>query len=701
MVRRPVGRAVGKEAGGAWSFTRVRAFQLSRSRLAAAVGLQAWMTVEGPRDWRDRQVSATEAVSAIRPGDQVFIGSACATPHSLVEALEQAKRPGVTLVHFLTSRVAASDPPQTSAIGIACFTSGATSSACANRVIAWSICRSRSLTSPACLRERQIPLDVAMVQVAPPGPDDTCSLGISVDVTRAAALAARTVIAEVNTAMPRTAGDSWIPLDRIASFVSVDTPIVEYLHESADEVAEQIARYVARLIDDRSTLQVGLGRVPNQMLARLTNRRGLAIHSDVITEPIVDLVAAGVVTGPVTTSWAMGTRRLYDLVENDPRFAFHPIEYVCDPTVIASRERMVSVTQAFTIDLTGQVSTETVDGALYGGVSTGPAFHRGALASPGGMAIVCLASRTPAGRSAVVLDLAPGEAVAIPRADVHWVITEYGTAYLFGRSLAERAVALIEISHPDFRRELLDAAIERGLVGPKQQLRSRTAYPVAAVRDVRLRDGPGGAPAPDAHQRHRRDARALLPAQRGGCRNPVLAKADLAHRLGRAVPMQCQLRPGDGFRRRGRPAGARAHRRRQLLLPQPRKRPSRGGLHGRSGLAERGPRDDPTFGPRRVRSSARRARPDGGRAPRQFAHDARLRTRRALAQREDVRWGGRADDAPLNRSMVALAAERHLLFQPTKQLRPRRPSADTRDGVLGARGARRSVRPLAAARATS
>jgi acyl-CoA hydrolase len=225
------------------------------------------------------------------------------------------------------------------------------------------------------------------------------------------------------------------------------------------------------------------------MLAHLTNRRDLAIHSDVITEPIVDLVAAGVVTGPVATSWAMGSRRLYDLVDDDPRFAFHPIEYICDPAVIASKERMVSVTQAFTIDLTGQVCTESRDGALYGGVATGPAFHRGALASPGGMAIVCLASRTPAGRSAICLDLGPDEAVAIPRADVHWVITEYGTAYLFGRSLAERAVALIEIAHPDVRKELLDGAIERGLVAAGQQLRSRTAYPVEEVRDVRLRDG--------------------------------------------------------------------------------------------------------------------------------------------------------------------------------------------------------------------
>jgi acyl-CoA hydrolase/RimJ/RimL family protein N-acetyltransferase len=444
-------------------------------------------------DWRDRQVSAAEAVSVVRSGDRVFVGSACATPRALVEALEQLNRPGVVLVHFLTDGVGRGDPPVTSYRHRVFYVGSDVLALRGVRVL-----RDAGLIEyvplslgdvPQLFEHGQMPLDVAMVQVAPPEPDGTCSLGISVDVTKAAALAARTVIAEVNPAMPRTAGDSRIPVDQIASFVPVQTPVVEYIHDPVGEVGGQIARYVARLIDDRSTLQVGLGRVPNEMLARLSNRHDLAIHSDVITEPIVDLVAAGVLTGRVATSWAMGSRRLYDLVDDNPRFTFHPIEYICDPAVIARTERMVSVTQAFTIDLTGQVCTESLDGVLYGGVSTGPAFHRGALASPGGMAIVCLASRTPAGRSAICLDLGPDEAVTIPRADVHWVITEFGTAYLFGRSLAERAVALIEIAHPDVRKELLAAAIERGLVGRKQQLRSRTAYPVAEVRDVRLRDG--------------------------------------------------------------------------------------------------------------------------------------------------------------------------------------------------------------------
>jgi acyl-CoA hydrolase/RimJ/RimL family protein N-acetyltransferase len=451
------------------------------------------MKVKEAVDWRDREVSAADAVSVVRPGDRVFVGSACATPRTLVEALEQEPRPGVVLVHFLIELDKPVDAPATHYRHHVFFAGRDVRALHDVRRLRESGLVGYAPLSlgdvPQLFRNGQIPLDVAMVQVAPPDADGTCSLGVSVDITKAAALAARTVIAEVNPAMPKTAGDSRMNVDRIAKFVTVDTPVIEYLHEPVGDVAEQIARYVARMIDDRSTLQVGLGRVPNAMLSYLDNRRDLAIHSDVITEPVVDLVASGTVTGPVTTSWAMGTRRLYDLVDDDPRFAFHPIDHVCDPGVIASCERMVSVTQAFRVDLTGQVSMETLDGQLYGGVSTAPAFHRGALGSDGGLAVICLASRTPAGRSAITVELEPGEAVTIPRADVHWVVTEYGTAYLFGRSLAERAVALIEIAHPDERERLLAGAVERGLVGPRQELHSRVAYPVDQVRDVRLRDG--------------------------------------------------------------------------------------------------------------------------------------------------------------------------------------------------------------------
>jgi acyl-CoA hydrolase/RimJ/RimL family protein N-acetyltransferase len=350
---------------------------------------------------------------------------------------------------------------------------------------------------PRLLASGRLAFDVALVQASPPDDDGACSLGVSVDVTRAAVLSARRVIAEINPNMPRTGPQSEIPVDRFDQIVIADDPVIEYLHEPLGPAAERIARYVARIIDDGATLQIGLGRVPNEMLRFLGGHQHLGVHSDVITEPLVDLIERGVVTGArkslhrgqVVASMAMGTRRLYDLIDGDPRFAFFPIEYVCDPAVIAANAAMVSVTQAFAIDLTGQVCADTRNDALYGGVATQPDFHRGAIRSSGGKAIICLASTTPDGRSAIRPTLGPREAVAIPRAEVHYVVTEYGTAYLFGHSLAERAVALIEVAHPDHRETLLAAAIEAGLVPHPRRLRSRSAYPVEEVRDADLRDG--------------------------------------------------------------------------------------------------------------------------------------------------------------------------------------------------------------------
>jgi GNAT superfamily N-acetyltransferase len=268
-------------------------------------------------------------------------------------------------------------------------------------------------------------------------------------------------------------------------------------HDPLGPAAQQIARRVARIIPDGATLQIGLGRVPNEMLRFLGERRDLGIHSDVITEPLVDLVERGVVTGrrkslhrhQVVTSMAMGTRRLYDLIDGHPGFALFPIEYVCDPSVIARNTAMVSVTQAFAIDLTGQVCADVSGGVVYGGVATQPDFHRGAIRSPGRKAIICLVSTTRDGESAIRPALLSAESVEIPRAEIHYVVTEYGTAYLFGRSLRERALALIEIAHPDHRQSLLGAAAKSGLLSAGQQVHSRTAYPVEEVTDSRLRDG--------------------------------------------------------------------------------------------------------------------------------------------------------------------------------------------------------------------
>jgi acyl-CoA hydrolase/RimJ/RimL family protein N-acetyltransferase len=450
-------------------------------------------------EWRGRAVTPEQAVQAIRPGDRVFVGSACATPRGLLRALEALPSPpaGVQLVHFLTDGAAGEmDGRPRSSFRHRVFYVGRDmrSLAAAERVEYVPI----SLAEvPRLLETGRLAFDVALIQASPPNGDGMCSLGVSVDVTRAAALSARTVIAEITPHMPRTGPESEIPIDRIDHVVPVDVPVIEYVHEPLGPAAERIARYVARIIDDGATLQIGLGRVPNEMLRFLGERRDLGIHSDVITEPLVDLVERGVVTGArkrlhpgqVVASMAMGTRRLYDLIDGDPRFAFFPIEYVCDPAVIAANAAMVSVTQAFAIDLTGQVCADARDGAIYGGVATQPDFHRGAIRSPGGKAIICLASTTSDGDSAIRPALITSEAVAIPRAEVHYVVTEYGTAYLFGRSLTERAVALIEIAHPDHRERLLAAGVEAGLLPRGQTVRSRRAYPVEEVRAAELRDG--------------------------------------------------------------------------------------------------------------------------------------------------------------------------------------------------------------------
>ena len=246
----------------------------------------------------------------MRPGDKVFVGSACATPRALVEALEQLKRPGVVLVHFLTDRVGTGDPPHTS-YRHRVFYVGRDVRAHDARRVWWSTCRSRSGTCRSCsaradpARRRDGPGCPARTgRYLQPGDIGGRDQGRGADRTHGHRRSQ-----PGDAAHRRRQSDS---VGQIARFVPVQTPVVEYLHDPVGEVAEQIARYVARLVDDRSTLQVGLGRVPNEMLARLTGRRGLAIHSDVITEPVVDLVAAGVITGPVATSWAMGSRRLYD-----------------------------------------------------------------------------------------------------------------------------------------------------------------------------------------------------------------------------------------------------------------------------------------------------------------------------------------------------------------------------------------------------
>ena len=452
--------------------------------------------------YQARLLTADAAARLIKPGSRVFIGTACATPRTLVRALESLAYPppDVELLHFVTDgaftldtegRVATRYRQRAFFVGSgmrAAFQQGLV------EYVPFPVAR-----LPEMMRDGRVPVDVALIQVTPPDDYGYVSLGVSVDVVAAAVECARLVIAEVNPAMPWTMGDSTVHLERIHHVVEVEPVMIEYLHMPTDQaVVGRIARYIAGTIDDGSTLQIGPGRIPNEALRYLEDRQDLGIHSDTITDAIVPLLEKGILTGrrksqqrnKIVTSFAFGTQRLFDVIDRNPLFSFQPMETVCHPDTIAAQHRMVSVNQVFAVDLTGQACSDQFGGEVYGGLGAQGEFLRGASRSAGGKPIICLSSTTDDGETSRIRpQLLAGEAVTVARTDVHYVITEYGIAYLFGKSLRERAIALIELAHPKFRAWLLDEAKGLGLLAADQTLESMRAYPVEDERHVKLKNG--------------------------------------------------------------------------------------------------------------------------------------------------------------------------------------------------------------------
>jgi acyl-CoA hydrolase/RimJ/RimL family protein N-acetyltransferase len=352
---------------------------------------------------------------------------------------------------------------------------------------------------PQLIENGRIPIDVALVQVSLPDEFGYVSLGISVDIEMCAIEHAKLVIAEINPAMPWTMGDTTVHMDKIDFWIPVDKPMLEYRHPATnDEVVKQIARYIAGTITDGSTLQIGLGRIPNEALRYLEDRKDLGIHSDVITDAIIPLLERGILTGrhktrqkgKIVTSFAMGTQRLYDLINRNPMFSFQPMDVVAFPDTIAAHTKMVSVTQAFAIDLTGQVCSDQFAGEFYSGIAAQGEFLRGASRSIGGKPIICLSSTTDDSETSRIRPLLlSGEGVSVARTDVHYVITEYGIAYIFGKSIRERAVALIEIAHPKFRPWLFEEGKRLGYLPADQRLENFRAYPVEDERAISLKNG--------------------------------------------------------------------------------------------------------------------------------------------------------------------------------------------------------------------
>ena len=445
--------------------------------------------------------SAAAAVAHVRSGDHVFVGTACATPRSLVAALEASpvNRADVELVHFLTDHAVPHDAQgrSTTRFRHRSFFVGADIPAAVKQGLADYVPLSIARV-PGLIRLGRIKVDVAMIQVSLPDAFGYVSLGVSVDVAPAAVAKARLVIAEVNPHMPRTQGDSTLHLSEIDHLVWVDTPVITYQHPvTASAAMEQIARYISGIIEDGSTLQIGMGRVTHESLKHLADRRDIGIHTDVITDAIIPLLEQGIVNGrrktqqvgKIVTSFAMGSLRLYELIDRNPQFCFQPIEVVCHPQTIAAQHKMVSVTQAFAVDLTGQVCADQLDGDFYSGLAAQNEFLRGAALSEGGKPIICLASTEDDGQtSRIRAVLRPGEGATVARGDVHYVITEFGIAYLFGKSIRERAVALIEVAHPRFRAELFAQAQAQGYVPAGQTLQNLRAYPVQEEVTVALKD---------------------------------------------------------------------------------------------------------------------------------------------------------------------------------------------------------------------
>jgi acyl-CoA hydrolase len=417
-----------------------------------------------PATFANRAVSATDVVSVISSRMRVFCHGASATPTPLLDAL--SARPdveNVRLYHLHTDGPAPWCEPD-----------------CGGRIRSVSLFNGPSMRAPVhdgradfvpiflsdvpeLFLSGSVPLDVAMVQLSPPDRHGYCSLGTSVDAARAAVDCARFVIAEINEQMPRTHGNTAIHMDRIEAFVHTNRPLSEHPPARETEVESRIGELVADLVEDRATLQMGIGAIPDAVLARLTSKRDLGVHTEMFSDRLVDLIESGAVTnrfkavhpGRTVTSFVIGSKRLFDFVNDNPMVEFHSCDRTNDTALIRRNPRVTAINSAIQIDLTGQVCADSIGHRIYSGIGGQMDFIRGAALSRGGKPIIALPSTAGGGKiSRIVWELTPGAGVVTTRGHVHWVVTEYGVVNLHGLSIRERAEALISIAHPDFRAEL-------------------------------------------------------------------------------------------------------------------------------------------------------------------------------------------------------------------------------------------------------
>ena len=426
----------------------------------ASKGSPVWL-----EEYQRKLTTPAEALKVVQSNNRVYIHPGCAEPESLVEALVARRNEleNVEIMHLLTMGTAPYVAPDMAGHfrHRSLFT---------GKNVRSAVNDGRADYVPIFLGEIHrlfangaLPIDVALIQVSPPDEHGFCSFGVGVDITKPAADSAKIVIAEINRQTPRTLGDSFIHLHKLDHIVAVDRPMLELPRVRMTELHSQIGAHVAALIENGSTLQMGIGGIPDAVLFHLKSKQDLGIHTEMFSDGVIDLVRMGIVNnekktlhpGKIITAFVLGSRDLYDFINNNPICEFHPNSYVNDPFVISKNDNMVAINSALQVDLTGQVCADSIGYSIYSGFGGQVDFIRGAARSRGGRPIIALPSTAKDDTvSRIALHLDEGAGVVTNRADVHFVATEFGVAYLHGRSIRERARALIEIAHPRFRDQL-------------------------------------------------------------------------------------------------------------------------------------------------------------------------------------------------------------------------------------------------------
>ncbi|MFH2065331.1 MAG: GNAT family N-acetyltransferase [Pseudomonadota bacterium] len=427
------------------------------------------------KDWltdhcKDKLVTADEAISKIKGGSRIFIGTGCGEPQHLIRTLvKDASKQDITMYQMLSFTLSefVNDPSFLERFSLKLFF--------ISKPLREAAFEGKIDYIPAYLSQiphlfstQRIGIDTALIQVSPPDKFGYCSLGISVDITRSGMENAAMVIAQINPMMPRTWGDSFVHMDEIDYCVNHPEPIVTNIPPSKDnEIALRIGHYVSQLVDDGATLQIGFGQLPNTILKYLDQKQDLGIHTQVITDGFLPLFEKNVITnkrksllpGRVVASLCMGSEKIYNYVDNNPMFYFRSSEFVNDPTVIARNDNLISISSALEVDLTGQVCTDSVGYMFYSGIGDQVDFLRGSSMSKGGFSIIALPSTAQRGKvSRIVSHLSEGAGVATTRGDVNFVITEYGIAELQGKGIYQRVMELAQIAHPKFRDGLVREA---------------------------------------------------------------------------------------------------------------------------------------------------------------------------------------------------------------------------------------------------